>query len=244
MEETISLKELFTTLKKRLGLIMIITIVATMISGIVSYFFLTPIYSASTQLLVNQKKTDESVVNYNEVQTNLQLVNTYSVIIQSPTILEKVKEELDLDEIGEISVVSEKNSQVVSITVEDPNPVMAADIANTIASVFQKEIVSIMSVDNVSVLSKAEVPDQPHPIKPRPALNMAIAFVVGAMLGMGLAFLLEYLDNTIKTEQDIEKLLELPVLGAITVITDDAEAKTNTTSRQNSRKLRGESIGS
>jgi capsular polysaccharide biosynthesis protein len=242
MEETISLKELFQTLKKRLGLILIITLVATMTSGIVSYFFLTPIYQASTQLLVNQKKTDQQAYNYNEVQTNLQLINTYSVIIQSPTILDKVKEQLNLEEIGDIAVVSESNSQVVSITVEDPSPVMAADIANTIANVFTKEIVTIMSVDNVSILSKAEVPDQPNPIKPRPALNMAIALVVGAMIGVGLAFLLEYLDNTIKTEQDIEKILELPVLGAITVISVESEQLG--AAPQQSRKLRGESVGS
>ncbi len=73
MEETISLKELFETLKKRFGLIMIITLVATMTSGIVSYFFLTPIYQASTQILVNQNKSDQQVQMYNpsELQTNL-----------------------------------------------------------------------------------------------------------------------------------------------------------------------------
>jgi capsular polysaccharide biosynthesis protein len=242
MEETISLKELFQTLKKRLGLILIITLVATMASGIVSYFFLTPIYQASTQILVNQKKSDDQMYNTGDLQTNLQLINTYSVIIQSPTILEKVKEQLDLTTIGNVSVVSERNSQVVSITVEDPNPVMAADIANTIANVFKSEILTIMNVDNVSILSKAEVAETPHPIKPRPALNMAIALVVGLMAGVGLAFLLEYLDNTIKSEQDIEKLLGLPVLGAITVITPEAEQKGAVA--QQSRRLRGESIGS
>ncbi|KAA0548474.1 capsular biosynthesis protein [Bacillus sp. BGMRC 2118] len=244
MEETISLKELFQTLKKRFAMIAIITIIATIASGVVSYFYLTPIYSASTQLLVNQKKTDQQTYNVGEVQTNLQLINTYSVIIKSPTILEKVKEQLNLEEIGEVAVSSENNSQVVNIKVEDPNPEMAAEIANTIASVFKSEILSIMSVDNVSILSQAEVPENPHPVKPNPELNMAIAFVVGAMLGVGLAFLLEYLDNTIKTEQDIEKLLELPVLGAIMVITEDNEFKVTTKDKKKNVKVRGESLGS
>ncbi len=99
---------------------------------------------------------------------------------------------------------------------------MAADIANTVASVFQREIVKIMNVDNVNILAKAEVKEQPVPVKPKPLLNMAIAFVVGMMTGVGLAFLLEYLDNTIKNEQDVEKLLELPVLGSVTTIDDDS----------------------
>ena len=73
-------------------------------------------------------------------------------------------------------------------------------------------------IDNIHILSPAELPDNPVPIKPQPLLNMAIAFVVGLMASVGLAFLLEYLDNTIKTEQDIEKLLGLPVLGAVSII--------------------------
>jgi capsular polysaccharide biosynthesis protein len=247
MEETISLRELFETLKKRLALIIIITVIATATSGVVSYFFLTPIYQASTQILVNQSKSEQQMYNYNEVQTNIQLINTYSVIIKSPAILELVIKELDLDQTvtelqEKIQVASEKDSQVATITVQDPDPQRAADIANTIASVFKQEIVKIMNVDNVTILSKAEVGDQPTPVKPKPALNMAIAFVVGLMTGVGIAFLLEYLDNTMKTEQDIEKLLELPVLGVVSTIDfeqEQAQIKTSASTR-----VRSESVGS
>ncbi|GAA3319054.1 hypothetical protein GCM10020331_024360 [Ectobacillus funiculus] len=69
-----------------------------------------------------------------------------------------------------------------------------------------------MSVDNVSILSIAEVAKEQSPIKPQPMLNIAIAFVVGLMVSVGLAFLLEYLDNTIKREQDIEKFLSYQFL--------------------------------
>jgi capsular polysaccharide biosynthesis protein len=247
MEETISLRELFETLKKRLALIIIITVIATATSGVVSYFFLTPIYQASTQILVNQSKSEQQMYNYNEVQTNIQLINTYSVIIKSPAILELVIKELDLNQTvtelqEKIQVASEKDSQVATITVQDPDPQRAANIANTIASVFKKEIVKIMNVDNVTILSKAEVGDQPTPVKPKPALNMAIAFVVGLMIGVGMAFLLEYLDNTMKTEQDIEKLLELPVLGVVSTIDFEQEQLNVKTSA--STRVRSESVGS
>lgn len=246
MEETISLRELFQTLRKRAWLIVAITVIATMTSGIVSYFVLTPIYQASTQLLVNQAKSEQPIYNISEIQTNLQLINTYNVIMKSPAILDIVKEELDLnmpiEELNEkINVTSEKDSQVVNVTVEDPDPYMAADIANTVANVFQREIVKIMNVDNVNILAKAEVKEQPVPVKPKPLLNMAIAFVVGMMTGVGLAFLLEYLDNTIKNEQDVEKLLELPVLGVVTTIDEEGkEAK----ALQAKKQVRGETIGS
>ncbi|MDF0727048.1 Wzz/FepE/Etk N-terminal domain-containing protein [Cytobacillus sp. S13-E01] len=246
MEETISLRELFQTLKKRFWLIAIIAVLATAVSGIVSYFVLTPVYQASTQLLVNQSKSDQPVFNTNEIQTNLQLINTYNVIIKSPAILNLVIEDLDLAMStealnGKITVGSEQNSQVVLITVQDPDAFMAADIANTVASVFQREISNIMNVDNVSILAKSEVKENPAPVKPQPTLNMAIALVVGLMLGVGLSFLLEYLDNTIKNEQDIEKLLELPVLGAITTMTEEAKGKK---ANNKMSDVRGETVGS
>lgn len=245
MEETISLRELFMTLRKRLSLIFIVTLTAVMVSGVVSYFFLTPIYQASTQLLVNQAKNEQALYNYNEVQTNLQLINTYNVIIKSPAILELVVKELHLDMTAEelnekINVQSEKDSQVVNISVQDPDPHQAAEIANKTAEVFKREIVKIMNVDNVSILAKATVKDKQAPVKPKPLLNIAIALVVGLMTGVGLAFLLEYLDNTIKTEQDIEKLLELPVLGVIATIDVQDDSSTRP---ERKAKLRGETVG-
>ncbi|WP_223592344.1 YveK family protein [Neobacillus bataviensis] len=247
MEETISLKELLETLKKRLLLIVSITVIAGLISGIVSYFFLTPIYQASTQILVNQAKNDQAVYNPGEVQTNLQLINTYNVIITSPAILDIVSDELDLNMTasqlkGKITVGSEKDSQVVNLSVQDPKAKVAAQIANKTAEVFKKEIPNIMKVDNVSILAKADVSENPSPIKPRPLLNVAIAIVVGLMAGVGLAFLLEYFNNTIKNEQDIEKILELPILGVIATIDDQ---KIEELKKRNAKKKtdRGDSIG-
>ncbi|WP_028401696.1 YveK family protein [Ectobacillus panaciterrae] len=230
MEETISLKELFLVLRKRLSMIIGITFVVALVSAIVSFYFITPIYQSSTQILVNQKKKDNSVVQYNEVQTNVGLINTYSVIMKSPAVLDKVRDTLKLDMSAEelnkkINVASEKDSQVFSVTVQDSNPKLAKDIANTTATVFKEEIANIMSVDNVTILAKAEVAKGQSPIKPRPMLNVAIALVVGLMASVGLAFLLEYLDNTIKKEQDIETILELPVLGVIVQMEEESTVK-------------------
>src|SRR4051812_16015681 len=97
MEETISLKELFEMLKKRLWMIVSITVIAAVISGVISYYYLTPIYQASTQILVNQTKNEQTLYSSTEVQTNLQLINTYNVIITSPAILDIVSKELDLN---------------------------------------------------------------------------------------------------------------------------------------------------
>lgn len=248
MEETISLRDLMETLKKRLRLIVLITVLAALLSGLVSFFILTPIYQASTQLLVNQSKNDQQMYDFNQVQANLQLVNTYSVIIKSPAVLEKVIKELKLDMTTDtlnqkITVDSEQNSQVLNVSVQDPDPDKAVLIANKIAEVFKQEIVKIMNVDNVSILSKADLGKDMTPVKPKPLLNIAIAVVVGLMAGVGLAFLLEYLDNTIKNEQDIEKRLELPILGMVTTISEE-DIKLTTQRSSHRKQVRGETFGS
>ncbi|MBP3041343.1 capsular biosynthesis protein [Bacillaceae bacterium Marseille-Q3522] len=246
MEETISLKELFSTIKKRFALITIVTLVAVMISAIVSYFILTPTYESSSQILVNQTNNNQGNNNYNEIQANIQLINTYNVIIKSRAILNIVKEELDLpmsttalDE--SITVSSAQNSQVVNITVSNEDANLAASIANKTAQVFQREISTLMNGSNtVSILAEASVSENQAPVSPRPTLNIAIAFVVGLMAGVGIAFLLEYLDNTIKNETDVEKLLQLPVLGVITTID---EVKDLPQRAEHSVRSRGETVG-
>jgi len=220
MEETISLQEIFRTLRKRILLIFTITLFAALLSGIVSYYYITPVYETSTQLLINQESS-EQMYGVSDIQTNLQLINTYNEIIKSPIILDLVKEELALEKmtitelIKKIIVSSKGDSQVVTITVQDPDQFIARDIANSTATIFKREITDLMNINNVTILTKATASEGQVPVKPESLLNIAIAMVVGLMLGVGLAFLMEYLDNTIKLEQDIEQLLSMPVIGSI-----------------------------
>ncbi|WP_280170424.1 YveK family protein [Priestia megaterium] len=223
MGEAVSLKDFFQILRKRLWLVFLIVVISATVSGVISFFVLTPVYESKTQILVNQAKSDEQLYSTQTVQTNVQLINTYNDIITSPAILNKVIKELKLSVSAQslssqIQVTSAQNSQVAQIVVQDTSAKRAAEIANTTASVFQKQVPKLMNVDNVKVLSKATVGESASPIKPQPLLNIAIAVVVGLMVGIGLSFLLEYLDNTLKTEQDIESILELPVIGVVTNI--------------------------
>lgn len=229
MEETISLKEIFATLKKHLILIVTITLLAVTVSAGVTFFLMTPKYDASTQILVNQSNTNNNTLYQgNVVQTNVQLVNTYSVIIQNPTVLNQVIKKLNLDYSanalkGMLTVNTEQNSQVFTLTVETESPAQSVRIVNGVAAAFKSQVQKVMNVDNVSILSPANVASSSSPVKPKTTINLAIAFVVGLMVSIGLAFLLEYLDNTIKTEEDIEKILDLPVLGVISEIKNSRE---------------------
>lgn len=226
MEETISLKELFEILRKRIALIITITILAVSVSAIMSYFVITPKYQATSQILVSQAATGSlsSILSGgNPFDSDSKYIETYNVIMKSPYILNQVIEEIGLKKThteinGQINVSQEGQSQVVKITVQDTNPVLATEIANVMAEVFQREIQFLLKVDNIHILTRAELPLNPTPVSPKPGLNIAIAFVVGLMTSVGLAFLLEYLNNTVRTEEEVEKLLGIPVLGAIPII--------------------------
>lgn len=245
MEETISLKEIFEVIKKRFLLILAFILGAALIAAVISYFLLTPQYEASSQFIVNQKQQDSAVqFSVNDIRTNVELISTYNVIITNSAILDEVIETLNLEYSAgtlakNIKVSSEQNSQVVKVSTTNPNPFTAADIVNTTVQIFQQKIPQIMDgADNVKILSEAKATSGQSPVSPNPMLNIAIGIVLGAMTGIGLAFLLEYLNNTITTEDDIDKYLGLPVLGVIATI-DEHDIRKSQKAYQESHMRRG-----
>lgn len=112
-----------------------------------------------------------------------------------------------------IQVNSIVDTDIIEIKVENTNPELAASIADVLAAVFMEKIVDLLNIDNIQILDMAEVPTTP--IKPKFVLNAAIAIVLGLGLGVGLIFFLEYLDDTIKSQEDIKTHLKLPVLTSV-----------------------------
>lgn len=216
MEEQIDLSKLFAILRKNMKYLIILPIVFLIISMVLTFFFITPKYSASTQVIVNQKETDNQIIAQ-QVQSNLQLVNTYSEIIKSPRILDKVAKNLkgkysSSDISGMLTVSNQADSQILNISIESDNRKEASKVANEIATVFSKDIDKIMNVDNVSILSKAEKADK---VSPKPLINALASIILGLVTALIIIFLKEMLDKRIKTEEDVEEFLDLPVLGTI-----------------------------
>lgn len=223
MEETIDLQELFKILKKRLLLIVTLAILVAVASGAFTVFLVTPIYQASTELVVSRADI-ENPVNQSEMAGNVQLMNSFNQIIATPRILDLVVQELGLEgETGRslgnrIDARNATNSLVMVLTVRHENPEDARNIANMTAIVFAQELPEIMNFDNISILAPADLPTSP--ISPRLTMNVALGLVVGAMSGIFLAFLLEFLDKTVKTEDEVVNLIGLPVLGVIQTVTE------------------------
>lgn len=217
MKEEISFKELYSMLKKKWMLIVNLTLVGLLGLGFYTFFIATPEYSSTTQLLVNRTQQADAIQR-SDIDTNVQLINTYKDIVKGPVILDEVREELNLDMSHnalseQITISNEANSQVFSIRVTDTNPYNAANISNTTAVVFQENLDALMNVDNVSIISQAE--PNLTPISPNHIFNLAVGVALGGMIGIGIAFLIEYLDNTVNDEKYIVEEMGWTSLGRI-----------------------------
>jgi capsular polysaccharide biosynthesis protein len=220
MGGTMDTRKILAILKQYLGLIVLFGLALAFLAGVISYYFLTPMYQSSTQILVNQETVAAQELTEGNIKADLKLINTYSGLIKSPVILEKVSEQmapnLTVEELrNQITVNASADSQLMDITVTNASQRRAAEIANTTATVFQQEVKAIMNLNNVKILSPAEVNNDSASISPMPAFNVVVGLAVGLMLGVGTAFLLAYLDTSIKDEQDVQEALGLPVLSVI-----------------------------
>lgn len=218
------LKQYGTIVKRRLLMIVLIIAISCLSIGIYSYYFIKPQYEASAKLIINQYKESSSLIpsiDVGSINSTIGLIKTYKEILKTPRMMKKVVQEYpDLgvtfgELIGKVSVSSVNETQVMSITVRDDSYEKAANIANAVAIVFQKSVPELMKVDNVSVLDQADPKENHGPVAPNPKMNIAVAFVLALMLGIGISFLLDYLDDTVKTEEDIIGLLQVPVLSSI-----------------------------
>ena len=227
MTEELELREIFQILRKRWKLLVFIPLLAVLLVGLYTNYFIEPTYKSSSTLMVlhsgepqDPEGTGPQFRSTADIRMSRDLVKTYGEIVKSRRVAERAIMAAD-PSIGmthqqlmskiEVGLVSD--TELIHITVSDTDPVMAAFWANTVTDAFIAEVVNIMHIENVNILDDA-IPVL-DPVSPRPMLNLAIAFVLGAMISTGLAFLLEYLDNTIKTPQDVISVLELPVLGAV-----------------------------
>lgn len=221
--EEINLKELFEYFVSKLPIIVIAALLTTLVGIAYGLWFQKPMYNSYTTIVLTRTDngsttTDGTGITQSDILLNQNLVSTYREIIKSKRILNQVINNLDLnistDELEKnISVTSEKDTEVIKISVNSSNPTDAKDIANEIERVFSNEIISIYNIKNITIIDYAEEDTTPYNINvPK---QIILAFLIGFILACAVIFVTFYFDTTIKSSEEIENKLGLPVLGVV-----------------------------
>ena len=221
--EEINLKELFEYFVSKLPIIIIAALLTTLVGIAYGLWIQKPMYNSYTTIVLTRivcisGTTDSNGITQSDILLNLNLVSTYREIIKSKRILNQVINNLDLNISTEeleknISVTSEKDTEVIKISVNSTNPTDAKDIANEIERVFSNEIVSIYNIKNITIIDYAEEDTTPYNINvPK---QIILSFLIGFILACAVIFVTFYFDTTIKSAEEIENKLGLPVLGVV-----------------------------
>ena len=218
-EMEIDLLELLMVMKKHLAAILLAGIVGLVIMFAYTSFLATPLYSASSMMYVmpdNSNSMNSSTLS--DMQVGQQLTSDYSSMIKSRSFMEDVIKKLNLtidyqQLLEKVEVTNPTSSRILQVTVNDPNPQTAADIANEMAAVAESKLKEITGMQAIKIYEEAAVPDRPS--SPSLKKNCALGLLAGLILAMAVVTILYLLDDTIKTEDDIEKYLGMTTLAVL-----------------------------
>lgn len=221
-EIEIDLRGLLLYLIKRGKMIAASVLICGAVGFFVSSFILPPEYQVSTRIYVLNRGS-ENVVSYSDYQISNQIIEDYKVLITGQNVTKEVIENLELemssDELEEmIHVTAPENTRVLQITVTDTDPVRAVNIANSVRQIASDQIQKIMAVESVNLVYEAELPEEPT--GPDVLMITLISAAVGLVTILVVLTIIHILDDTIRTEEDVEMYLGVSVLG---VIPADAE---------------------
>ena len=223
-EETIDLLELFGMLWQHIFQILICTVVGAAVAFGVTKFLMVPQYESSAMMIVNTRQDANANVTSDQINSATKLVETYSIIVKSDTVLSRVIDDLGLNlNYGElkdkVTVKSVNSTQVMEISVEDADPAAAQIICQKITQVCPELIKDAVEAGSVKLISAASTPVQP--VSPNTLKNTAVGALLGLVACAGVLVLKMLLNNKINNDADVQKYLDLPVLGVIPVYEGD-----------------------
>ena len=223
-EQVISISEIFEALKKRWILIVSITLVATLISGILSFLVIKPTYETSTKVFIGKEENNLEGYNSNDIQMYQKLLQTYAETIKTNEVVQSAINntgaDLTVKDVkASLTVTPVSDTQILQIKYQNNDPKLAKEILENITNEFIVLSKELVPNGNVRVIEAVQLPEDP--VAPNKKMNIAIAFLLGLMVSVGLVFLFEYLDNTFKNKENLERELDIPVLGVIPSIDEE-----------------------
>lgn len=218
-EIEIDLWELFQILLKNWLWILLSTLGCAILGLLITMFLITPKYRAEATMIVNTRQDQTATVTNDQITSAQKLVDTYSIIIRSRRVVDPIMEKLNIEAdyesfVKNIIVESVNDTQVMSIQVENKDPEIALQVVQEIVDRAPGTIISTVEAGSVNVVSEPYVNSE-VPVSPSKLKNTAIAAFIGLFISSGAFLLIAFLDNTFKSEEDIQKQLGLVTIGII-----------------------------
>lgn len=211
-----TLLELLTLLRKHLKFVIVLPVVCAVAMFFVAYFMMADEYTAVTSMYVLASSEDQGGSALStDLSASQMITNDVATLLTSNRVVADAAQELGLENLGDfdISVSSETTTRVLSVSVTGENPVVAADIANALATNVSSIAQEVMNVESVNIVDKASVPTSPS--GPNRVLYVAVAFMAGLFAAVAIVVLVDMLDTRVRNAEQVEELLGLPVIGRI-----------------------------
>ena len=226
-EMEIDLLEIFYALKKRALIIIAALIAGAVLAGAYTKMLVTPVYRATSTMLVLTKET--TLASLADLQLGSQLTKDYSMLITSRSVLEKVIDNLGLDMEyraleANVSINNPQETRILEITVTDPDPEVAKNLADELATVSSEYIGDKMEIVPPKIIEEAELPEEQT--SPSMSRNVILGALAGLVLSAGVVVLMNIMDDSIRSEDDIAKYLNIPTLTSIPDRKDYISGKT------------------
>ncbi|WP_430534850.1 Wzz/FepE/Etk N-terminal domain-containing protein [Listeria rocourtiae] len=216
--KTIDVSDLLFILRKWFWLILILGLIGAIGGFVIAKQFIVPTYESQSQLVIKQGTKDETTTSTSDTQSNIQLVNTYKIIIVSPTVLEKVVDNLKLNITSrklakQILIENSKDSQVLTVNVLNQNPKIAKQINQQLITAAIKEAKKIMSANNIRVLTDPTYND--IPVKPNKVLLTGIGLLAGFLVAITIIVIRETMRQSVRDEKELSHIIKATHLGNV-----------------------------
>ncbi|MBR0418358.1 MAG: hypothetical protein IJI66_04255 [Erysipelotrichaceae bacterium] len=224
-EYEIDLLQIFEIIKQKFILFILICMVCCTVALCITKFLMKEEFTATAKMIIVQKSDSASAqqnYTYSDQQLSQKLAATYSQIIMSEAISDPVITNLDLFEkygidsssySNIVKVASANNTEVIDVSVTTNDPVLSADIANEVVSVFEDKIFDIMQIENVTTLTDAKVPERKS--GPSTMKNTVIGGILGLLICGIITLIQLFTDTKVKTEEEVKKIFNYPIIGSI-----------------------------
>lgn len=211
-----TLLELFQLLRKHLRLVVALPVGCALIMAVVSFALMGNTYTAQTSMYILANSNAESQsANYTDLTASQLLANDVATLLQSDRVEADAASSLGLTDLSDykVSVTSETTTRVISLVVTGPDPQGVADVANEMASQVSVVAQDVQMADSINVIDEAVAPTSPS--GPNRMLYIAVAFLAGLFLAIAIVVLMDMLNTRIRSAEDAEELLGVPVVGRI-----------------------------